>query len=311
MRKYQFDAIVLGGGPAGLSAGIYLARSKVKTAIIDSSMIGGQPSNYLDIENYPGFENITGPELMTKFQHQLDKFGIEKFEMQEIVEIALKSNPKYIKTKDSIFESNSIIIACGTNSKKSGIEGEMEFIGKGVSYCAICDAMFYQDKTVAVIGGGNSALEEAIYLTKFAKKVYIIHRRNELRADKIVQLRAFQNDKIEFRLNSVPLKIMGNNVVQKLQIKDNNKNVITTLDVDGVFFYIGSTPNISLLLNQLLVDENGYIITDETMQTSVVGVFAAGDVRKTPLRQVITAVSDGAVSAVYAGKYLESLNSVA
>ncbi len=309
MKKYQFDTIVLGGGPAGLSAGIYLARCNTKTAIIETSMIGGQPSNYLEIENYPGFCSIGGYELMEKFEEHLDRFGVEKFEMQEIKSVDLSSNPKVVETLDGVFEAKTIIVACGAHCKKLGIKGEEEFLGKGVSYCAICDGAFYQDKTVAVVGGGNSALEEAVYLTKFAKKVYVIHRRDSFRADKIVQERAFANDKIEFVLNASPLEINGSDVVDSIRVKDTKTDEIKDIKVDGVFPYIGYSPNIECLACQLVQDENGFVVTDETMQTSVQGVFAAGDVRRTPLRQVVTAASDGAISAVYAGKYIENLES--
>ncbi len=307
MKRYEFDTIILGGGPAGLSAGIYLARSNAKTAIIETSMIGGQPSNYLEIENYPGFSSIGGYELMEKFEEHLDRFGVEKFEMQEIKSVDLNSNPKVVETMDGIFEAKTIIVACGAHCKKLGIKGEKEFLGKGVSYCAICDGAFYQDKTVAVVGGGNSALEEAVYLTKFAKKVYVIHRRGEFRADKIVQQRAIANEKIEFVLNASPMEISGGDTVENIRVKDLKTQEITDIKVDGVFPYIGYSPNIECLACQLVQDENGFVVTDETMQTSIQGVFAAGDVRRTPLRQVVTAASDGAISAVYAGKYIENL----
>lgn len=307
MKRYEYDAIILGGGPAGLSAGIYLARSNTKTAIIETSMIGGQPSNYLEIENYPGFSSIGGFELMKKFEKHLDKFGVEKFEMQEIKSVDLTSNPKIIETLDGIFEAKTVIVACGAHCKNLGIKGEKEFLGKGVSYCAICDGAFYQDKTVAVVGGGNSALEEAVYLTKFAKKVYVIHRRDSFRADKIVQERAFENERIEFILNVSPLEISGGDTVESIRVKDVKTNDVKDIKVDGVFPYIGYSPNIECLACQLVQDENGFVVTDETMQTSIMGVFAAGDVRCTPLRQVVTAASDGAISAVYAGRYIESL----
>lgn len=310
MKEYLFDTVILGGGPAGLSAGIYLARSKAKTAIIETSILGGQPSNYLEIENYPGFKSIGGYELMEKFEEHLDSFGVEKFEMLEIKSVDLNSMPKVIVTSNGIFKSKTVIIACGAQCKKLGIKGEKEFLGKGVSYCAICDGAFYQDKTVAVVGGGNSALEEAIYLTKFAKKVYIIHRRDSFRADKIVQERAFSNDKIEFILNASPIEINGSDVVNSIRIKDTKTDDIKNIKVDGVFPYIGYSPNIECLACQLAQDENGFLVTDETMQTSIQGVFAAGDVRRTPLRQVVTAASDGAISAVYAGKYLEENNNL-
>lgn len=301
----QFDTIILGGGPAGLSAGIYASRGAIRTAIIDTSMMGGQPTNYLELENYPGFAIVEGFDLMEKFEEHADKFGVEKFPMQEIESIDLKSNPKIIKTKQDTFEAKTVIIATGAQPTKLGISGEKEFIGRGVSYCAVCDGAFYREKTIAVIGGGNAAVEEAMYLTKFADKVYIIHRRNELRADKIVQQRAAENKKLEFVWDTVPLEIKGENLVTHIILENVKTKAQSELSVDGVFPYIGYSPNIEGIDGQLEQDSHGFIITDETMKTSIDGVFAVGDVRQTPLRQVITAASDGAIGAVYAIKYLE------
>ena len=307
MGNYDFDIIILGGGPAGLSAGIYAARSSASTAILDISMLGGQPSNYLELENYPGFPIIGGYDLMEKFEEHADKFGVQKFPMQEIKAIDLKSNPKVIETLDGVFTAKTVIIACGAQAKKLGVKGEQEFIGRGVSYCAVCDGAFYKEKTVTVVGGGNAAVEEAMYLTKFADKVYIVHRRDALRADKIVQERAFKNPKLEFIWDSRVVEIQGDNVVTAAVIENVKTGEITNLKTDGVFPYIGFTPNVEGIAGQVEQDANGFIITDSTMQTSIEGVFAAGDVRNTPLRQVITAASDGAVSAVFASKYLEEV----
>lgn len=311
MSVYEFDTVILGGGPAGLSAGIYMARSNVKTAIVDISMLGGQPSNYLELENYPGFPVIGGYDLMEKFEEHADKFGVEKFPMQEIKSVDLLSNPKLIETVDGdIFRAKTVIIACGAQPKKLGVKGELEFVGRGVSYCAVCDGAFYQDKTVVVVGGGNAAVEEGMYLTKFAKKVYLIHRRDELRADKIVQERAFGNDKMEFVWDSTVKEIQGADTVNNIVVENVKTKEITNIAADGIFPYIGFTPNVEGLNGQLEQDPNGFIVTDETMQTSIPGVYAVGDVRKTPLRQVITAAADGAIGAVYAGKYLETLEKV-
>ncbi len=307
MGNYDFDIIILGGGPAGLSAGIYAARSSASTAILDISMLGGQPSNYLELENYPGFPIIGGYDLMEKFEEHADKFGVQKFPMQEIKAIDLKSNPKVIETLDGVFTAKTVIIACGAQAKKLGVKGEQEFIGRGVSYCAVCDGAFYKEKTVTVVGGGNAAVEEAMYLTKFADKVYIVHRRDALRADKIVQERAFKNPKLEIIWDSRVVEIQGDNVVTAAVIENVKTGEITNLKTDGVFPYIGFTPNVEGIAGQVKQDANGFIITDSTMQTSIEGVFAAGDVRNTPLRQVITAASDGAVSAVFASKYLEEV----
>ena len=310
MLEKEFDVVILGGGPAGFSAGIYTARGNVSTAILDVSMLGGQPSNYLELENYPAFMKIGGFELMEKFEEHADMFGVQKFPMQEIEFIALVSSPKIIRTKEVEFRAKSVIIATGAKPMKLGVKGEEEFVGRGVSYCAVCDGAFYKDKVVAIVGGGNSAVEEAIYLTKFASKVYIIHRRDELRADKIIQDRAAKNEKIEFVLNSVVCEIQGQDLVNNLILKNTKTDEMFNLAVDGVFPYIGITPNVENISGQITQDKAGFIITDETMKTSIDGVFAIGDVRKTPLRQVITAASDGAIAGVYAVKYIESLKEI-
>ncbi len=305
-KKLQYDVLILGGGPAGLSAAIYAARGAAKTAIIDISMFGGQPSNYLELENYPGFGKIGGYDMMEKFEEHAGMFDIDKYPMQEIEKIDLVSASKIIETKENIFESKTVIIATGAQAKKLGIKGEKEFTGRGVSYCAVCDGAFYKDKIIAVIGGGNAAVEEGCYLTKFAKKVYIIHRRDTLRADKIEQERAFKNEKVEFIFDTIPLEIQGTDSVENLVIKNVKTNEISNLKADGVFPYIGFSPNVDYINAQLQQNEAGFIITDETMQTSVQGVFAIGDVRTTPLRQVITAAADGAIAGCYAVKYLEA-----
>ena len=311
MQVKEFDTVILGGGPAGFSAGIYAARGAVSTAIVDINMMGGQPSNYLELENYPGFGTIGGFDLMEKFEEHADKFGVEKFPMQEIERVDLISNPKIILTGEYEFRAKSVIIATGAQPMKLDVPGEKEFVGRGVSYCAVCDGAFYKNKVVAVVGGGNAAVEEAMYLTKFADKVYVIHRRDALRADKIVQDRAFKNEKIEFVWDSVVKEIKGEDLVNTVVIENVKSGSRSELAVNGVFPYIGMVPNIELFNGQIEQDKGGFILTDETMKTSVDGVFAVGDVRHTPLRQVITAASDGAVGAVYAVKYLETLAPVA
>ena len=310
METLDFDVVILGGGPAGFSAALYSARGAASTAIVDISMLGCQPSNYLELENYPGMMKIGGYDLMEKFEEHADLFGVKKFPMQEIESVDLISTPKIIKTKEAEFRAKSVIIATGASPMKLGVKGELEYIGRGVSYCAVCDGSFYQDKIVAVVGGGNSAVEEAMYLTKFASKVYIIHRRNELRADKIVQERAFKNDKIEFIWDSVVEEVAGEDLVTHLVIKNVKTNEISNLQTNGVFPYIGMLPNVDNINGQIEQDARGFIITDNTMKTSIEGVYAVGDVRNTPLRQVITAASDGAIGAVYATKYVQALKEV-
>lgn len=308
MEEKIFDLIILGGGPAGLNAALYAKRGGIDVAIVDISSVGGQPVNYLEIENYLGFPTIQGWELAEKFEQHIDKFNIQKFQNEEIQNVDLISTIKTVQTLKNKYLAKTIIIATGASPKKLGIRGEDEYIGKGVSYCAVCDGAFYKNKTVVVIGGGNAAVEEGIYLTKFAEKVYIMHRRDELRADKIIQERAFDNEKIEFVFDSVPLEIVGDSrKVNLIQYKNVKTGEIKTLNVDGVFPYIGFSPNTEFFNAQLVQDEFGFIRVDENMRTSEVGVFAAGDVRRTPLRQVITAVADGAVAGMSAVKYLEEV----
>ena len=223
----EFDTVILGGGPAGLSAGIYAARATGNIAIVDVSMFGGQPSNYLELENYPAFPIVGGYDLMEKMEEHADKFGVNKFPMEEIQKIDLISTPKIIETLTHTFKAKSVIIATGVQPKKLGVKGEKELLGRGVSYCAICDGAFYRDKTVAVVGGGNAALEEAMYLTKFATKVYVIHRRNEFRADKIVQNLAFKNEKLEFVYDTVVNEINGEDTVKSLVIENVKTNETT------------------------------------------------------------------------------------
>ena len=308
MEEKTFDLIILGGGPAGLNAALYAKRGGIDVAIVDTSSVGGQPVNYLEIENYLGFPTIQGWELAEKFEQHIDKFNIQKFQNEEIQNVDLTSTIKTVQTLKNKYLAKTIIIATGASPKKLGIRGEDEYIGKGVSYCAVCDGAFYKNKTVVVIGGGNAAVEEGIYLTKFAEKVYIMHRRDELRADKIIQERAFDNEKIEFIFDSVPLEIVGDSrKVNLIQYKNVKTGEIKTLNTNGVFPYIGFSPNTEFFNAQLVQDEFGFIRVDENMRTSEVGVFAAGDVRRTPLRQVITAVADGAVAGMSAVKYLEEV----
>ena len=304
MQGKIFDCVILGGGPAGLSAALYLKRANIDCAIIDKTALGGTPTNYCEIENYLGLGKISGFELCEKFEDHVDNFDVQKFPFEEIENVDLISPVKKIKTKENEFLARTVIIATGAKPKKLNIKGESENIGRGVSYCAVCDGAFYKDKIVCTIGGGNSALEEALYLTKFAKKVYIIHRRDKFRADEIVQKRVLENSKIELFLNYIPIEIVANNKVEKIKLQDVKSGKIKEYKVDGVFPYIGLEPNIELFSGQIEEDKNGFIITDGTMKTNIEGVYAIGDVRNTPLRQVITAVSDGAIAGVEVSKYL-------
>lgn len=307
MSNKVFDCIILGGGPAGLSSALYCARADLKTAIIDTSALGGAPENYCEIENYLGFNKIKGFELCSKFEEHVDLFNVEKFPYEEIENVDLISPIKKIKTLNDTYEAKTVIIATGAKPKKLGVKGEAENIGKGVSFCAVCDGAFYKDKVVAVVGGGNSALEEALYLTRFAKKVYLIHRRDSFRADEIIQKRIKNENKIELVLNSTVEEILADKTVNAIKIKNVSNNKIEQIKIDGIFPYIGIEPNAEYFSGQVEQDKQGFIKTDINMKTNIEGVFAVGDIRNTPLRQVITAVSDGAIAGVEAAKYLMTL----
>lgn len=303
--ELQYDVLIVGAGPAGLSAAIYASRSNLKTAIIDINATGGKPSEYLNIENYPGLLSVSACELAEKFEEHAKKFGTEIFPYCEIKNIDILSEVKSIETEENVFKAKTVIIATGTNAKQLNIPGEKEYKCKGVSYCAICDGAFFKDKTLAVIGGGNSATEEALYLTKFAEKVYLIHRRNEFKADKRIYERAENNPKIVFLPNTKVKEIRGNETVENIITENTVTGEIKETEVNGIFPYIGSQPASEMFSGFINMTKEGYIITDEKMQTSVPGVFAAGDVRNTPLRQVITAAADGAIAGEFAAKYIE------
>lgn len=309
LKEANYDLIILGGGPAGLSAAIYAARGNLKTAVVDKSVLGGQVSNTLEIENYPGFLAIGGFDLMEKFEEHADKFNSDKYTFQEIVKVDLSSEIKTIETLEYILKSKAVIIATGAYPKKLGVLNEDKFAGKGVSYCAVCDGAFFRDKDVIVIGGGNAAVEEAIYLTKFASSVSIIHRRDCLRADRLYQERAVNNPKIKFIWDSVITEINGSNQVESIMVKNLKTDEVNEIKTDGVFPYIGFSPNSEIFKDQIKVDISGFIITDINLATNCKGIYAAGDVRVTPLRQVITSAADGALAATMAIKYLQELDS--
>jgi thioredoxin reductase (NADPH) len=301
-----FDVIIIGGGPAGLTAGLYTARARLKTLLIEKGLAGGQVVTIDWVENYPGFDKgISGAELSQRMERQATKFGLEIIQ-GSVVEISLNDKIKKITLENNQhYEAKSIILATGANPKPLGVEGEDRLRGRGVSYCATCDGAFFKGEKIAVIGGGDSAVEEAIFLTKFAEVVYIIHRRDQLRATKIVQERAFSNPKIRFVWNSVVEEIEGDESVKALHIKNVKTGERSVLDVEGVFIYVGYTPNTEFLKGLVSLDKDNYIITDDKMSTSVPGIFAAGDVRAKSLKQIATAVGDGAIAAKAAEKYIE------
>jgi thioredoxin reductase (NADPH) len=301
----QYDVAIIGGGPAGLSAAIYAARGGLKTIVFEKALIGGQIVVTADVENYPGFEeNMTGFEIADKMQKQAEKFGAE-IVMEEVKAIGIEGLCKVVETDASIYRVKSLIFATGAHPRKLAVPGEEKYTGRGVSYCATCDGALYRDKIVAVVGGGDSAVEEALFLTKFARKVYIIHRRDQLRAVQIVQERAFKNEKIEVIWNTVVQAIEGGEMVEKLILVNRKTNQISELKIDGVFIYVGIIPNSQLLESRTKLDEQGFVLTDISMHTEIPGVFSAGDVNHKVLRQVITASSDGATAAFSAEKWIE------
>ncbi|MEW6088806.1 MAG: thioredoxin-disulfide reductase [bacterium] len=304
MDKYQ--VVIIGAGPAGLSAGIYTSRAFLSTLILESTAPGGQAATTDIIENYPGFhDGIRGLDLMNNMEKQAKHFGA-KIEFGQVAEIrnADAGEKTIILDDGTTIQCNAIIIAAGAKPNELDVPGERKFRGRGVSYCATCDGAFFKNKDVAVVGGGNAALEEAVFLTKFTNKVYLIHRRDEFRGGKILQERVLKQPKITTVLNSIVKEIIGNNQVEKIKIENVKTKEISFLACSGIFIYAGHKPNTDLLKNIVRTDENGYIITDEDMRTDVPGIFAAGDIRKKFLRQVVTAVGDGATAAMAAEKYV-------
>ncbi len=306
MTKTDYDIVIIGAGPAGLTAGIYAARARMNVLLLEKAVPGGQVLVTDWIENYPGFpEGISGFDLSEKMKTQAEELGL-KIETAEVHSLNLAGKVKEIILKDRSITSKSLIIASGASPRKLGI-GEDKFMGKGISFCATCDAPFFKDKIVVAIGGGDTAVQEAVFLTKFAKKVYLVHRRDELRAEKILQERAFENDKIEIIWDSIATGVEGFFGVESVKIKNVKTNEKKTLKADGCFIWVGILPNTDFLNESLKTDETGFIQADKNMQASVPGVFAVGDVRDTPLRQIATAVGDGAMAAVNAEHFIENL----
>jgi thioredoxin reductase (NADPH) len=301
-----YDVVIIGGGPAGLTAGLYTGRARLKSLLIEKGLTGGLVTTTEWVENYPGFEEgIMGVELAQKMEKQATKFGLEIIQ-GTVTDISSSKKIKVISLEGDLrYEAKTIILATGAHPKLLKIKGEDEFRGRGVSYCATCDGAFYKGNKIAVVGGGDSAVQEAIFLTKFAEMVYIIHRRDQLRAEKILQERAFSNPKIKFIWSSVPEKIAGDSGVNALHIRNLKACENSVLYVEGVFIYIGYNPNTEFLKGLVDLDENNYIITDKSMATSTPGIYAAGDVRNKPLKQIATAVGDGATAAMAAVKYVE------
>jgi len=301
--KTKYDVIIIGAGPAGYTAGIYSARARHDTLILSGIIPGGQLVNTTDVENYPGFDDgILGPDLMIIMRKQTERMGAKIIDV-EVTKVDFHSKPFKVSTASTEYQANAVIIGTGANPRKLGLEGEQTFAGKGVSYCATCDGPFFRNLELVVAGGGDSAMEEATFLTKFASKIHLVHRRKELRASKVMQERAFDNPKIEFHFESVIEEIGGNEKVQKVVLKNTQSNEKSTLEVGGVFVAIGHEPNTKLFAGQVKLDDQGYIVLKNRTETSVPGVFAAGDVHDHRYRQAVTAAGYGCMAAIDVDKY--------
>ncbi len=305
--KTDYDIIIVGGGPGGLTSGLYGARAELKTLLLEKYLPGGQIANTEDVEDYPGFEHISGAELASRMTEHAKKFGLE-IASEEVEEVYCKGDIRVVKTYERELTAKAVILATGGSPNKLKVPGEENFSGKGVSYCAICDGAFFRDQVIAVVGGGDAAVEEAMFLTKFGSKVIIIHRRDELRAQKIIRTRAFANDKLEFIWDSVVEEINGDTKVRSLSLKNVKTGEKSTLDVGALFVFIGFVPNSNIVREAVRKDQGGYFVTDDRMQTSVAGIFAIGDVRAQLVRQITNAVGDGTTAAVAAEKHIEKLH---
>ncbi|MGC1709393.1 MAG: thioredoxin-disulfide reductase [Nitrosotalea sp.] len=302
--KKKFDVIIIGAGPAGYTAAIYTSRAKRDTLIISGMLPGGQLMLTTEVENYPGFaDGILGPELMTTMRKQTERMGTTIID-DEVVNVDFRRKPFKVLTYSEEYEADAVIISTGASPRKLGAKGEQEFSAKGVSYCATCDGPFFKNQEIVVAGGGDSAMEEAIFLTKFAKNVHVIHRKDKLRASKIMQDRAFENNKIKFHWNSVIEEIKGNEKINQIMIRDVTTNQQEIMDVGGLFVAIGHEPNTKLFKGQIELDDQGYIVLKNHTQTNINGVFAAGDVHDHKYRQAVTAAGFGCMAAIDVDKYL-------
>lgn len=303
-KKTRFDVIIIGAGPAGYTAGIYCSRARHDTLILSGILPGGQLVNTTEVENYPGFENgVMGPDLMITMRKQTERMGTTIID-DEVIDVDFRHKPFKILTSSEEYECRAVIIATGATPRKLGIAGEQTFGGKGVSYCATCDGPFFRNQEIVVVGGGDSAIEEATFLTKFASKVHLVHRKDQLRASKVMQERAFSNQKIQFHWNSAVTDIIGDQKVQTAVLSDVKSGQKTNLPVGGLFVAIGHEPNTKIFVNSIELDENGYIKLKDHTKTNIPGVFAAGDVHDHRYRQAITAAGFGCMAAIDVDKYL-------
>ncbi|WP_280166043.1 thioredoxin-disulfide reductase [Priestia aryabhattai] len=306
-NQETYDVIIVGAGPAGMTAAVYTSRANLSTLLIERGLPGGQMANTQDVENYPGFDHVLGPDLSNKMFEHAKKFGAV-YEYGDIKEIVDEGRLKKVVTTKKEFYAKSVIIATGADHKKLGVPGENELGGLGVSYCAVCDGAFFKERELVVVGGGDSAVEEAVYLTRFASKVTIIHRRDQLRAQKILQERAFSNEKIEFIWNKEVTSITeGNGTVNTVTLKDTKTGEQSQFPANGVFIYVGTLPLNGAFKNLDITNEEGYVVTDEAMATKIPGIYAAGDIRDKSLRQIVTATGDGSIAAQSVQHYIENL----
>lgn len=303
----MYDVIIIGAGPAGMTAALYASRANLKTLLIERGAPGGQMNNTAEIENYPGFESIMGPDLAFKMYEPLEKFGTEHA-YGIVKDVVDHGAYKTVVAEDKSYDAKSIILSTGASHRHLGVPGEEEFSGRGVSYCAVCDGAFFRNKELIVVGGGDSAVEEAIYLTQFASKVTVVHRRDELRAQPIIQKRAFANEKIDFIWDSVVEEIVGEQLVSGVRIKNVKTDEVSLVLAQGVFIYVGLDPLSEPFKNLGILNENGWIPTDEEMRTSIPGIFAIGDIREKTLRQVTTAVGEGGTAGQNVYHYLQELS---
>ena len=299
----MYDTIIIGAGPAGMTAALYAARSNLKVGLLERGIPGGQMNNTSDIENYPGYANISGPELAEKMFEPLENLGVEHL-FGSVEKIEDQGAIKKVFTEDEVFETKTLIIATGAFHRHLGVPGEEELNSRGVSYCAVCDGAFFRDEDLLVVGGGDSAVEEAVFLTRFAKTVTIVHRRDELRAQKLLQERAFANEKIHFIWDSVVKEIKGDNRVSSVVVENVKTGEVSERKFGGVFIYVGLDPVSEFAKDLGINNEAGWIITDNHMETAISGIYAIGDVREKDLRQVTTAVGDGAVAGQEVYKYI-------
>lgn len=302
-----YDVVIVGAGPAGMTAAVYTSRADMSTLLLERGQPGGQMANTQDVENYPGYDHILGPELSMKMFEHAQKFGAQ-YAYGNVKRIEDGDPFKRVVTEDKVYQAKAVIVATGTQYRKLGVPGEGELTGQGVSWCAVCDGAFFKGKELVVVGGGDSAVEEAGFLTKFASKVTIVHRRDKLRAQPILQQRAFANEKIQFIWNHTVEEILGDGKVSGVRLKHTQTGEEQQYPCDGVFIYIGMDPISDMVKGLGIVNENGYIVTDEQMRTKVDGIFAAGDVREKTLRQIVTATGDGSIAAMSAQQYVEALN---